>query len=151
MRPVVLFVSLVTKIMNSKIQDQTEKFHQRFPRDHRYVSKKSLDNLPKKSHSMTTAGRRGDQTQLSNLEDQVMEIFESVDENEDKATDAWEMHDWIVYVEGLVHKSILDDQWHNYGLDDKANITWADFASQVIMFFLNLPKYLYTIHSTTMF
>ena len=145
-----LFVSLVTKIMNSKIQDQTEKFHQRFPRDHRYVSKKSLDNLPKKSHSMTTAGRRGDQTQLSNLEDQVMEIFESVDENEDKATDAWEMHDWIVYVEGLVHKSILDDQWHNYGLDDKANITWADFASQVIMFFFK-STYLYTIHSTTMF
>ena len=128
-RPVVLFVSLVTKIMNSKIQDQTDKFHQRFPRDHRYVSKKSLEFLPKKSRS-ATAGR-GDQTQL-NLEDQVIEIFESVDENEDEATDAWEMHDWIVYVEGLVHKSILDEQWHNYGLDDKANITWADFAFQVI-------------------
>ena len=118
--------------MNSKIQDQTDKFHQRFPRDHRYVSKKSLEFLPKKSRS-ATAGR-GDQTQL-NLEDQVIEIFESVDENEDEATDAWEMHDWVVYVEGLVHKSILDEQWHNYGLDDKANITWADFAFQVIDYF----------------
>ena len=54
-----------------------------------------------------------------------------MDENGNHATDPWEMHDWIIYVESLVHKSILDEQWHTLGLDDWNNITWPDFAFQV--------------------
>ena len=62
---------------------------------------------------------------------QIHEIFDSVDENGDKATDPWELHDWMIYVESLAHKYVLDEQWHNLGLDDWDNITWSDYSFQV--------------------
>ena len=112
----------VQKIVNRQFKQKSDEFRKRYPRDHRYVSKNWLKFSPKPS-KMVSDQPKTDQ--------QIHEIFDSVDENGDKATDPWELHDWMVYVESLAHKYVLDEQWHNLGLDDWDNITWSDYSFQV--------------------
>jgi len=71
------------------------------------------------------------QADMPDDEVKVAEIFESVDENDNEVADPWELHDWMLYVESLVHKHILDEQWHGLGQNDYDNLTWPDYVFAV--------------------
>ena len=114
----------VSRVINNKILAENREFLQRFPRDHRYVSKKMLAFFPQPLE-LTKLSDRPDN------DDKASEIFYSVDENHDGSTDPWELHDWMLFVESHVHKHILDQQWHTLGQAENANLTWPDFVFKV--------------------
>lgn len=103
-------------------------FRSRYPRDHRYVSKKMLSFMPL---ALKTASKT-----LSD-EQKVQKIFNSVDENGNESLDPWEMHDWMIYVESNVQKSVCDKQWHDLNRAENDNITWPDFVFKVSSICLN--------------
>ena len=118
----------VTQVIQAKIKKENQEFLQRFPRDHRYVSKKKLAFFPQPLEL----------TRMSDMpdeEEKALEIFNSVDENHDGSADPWELHDWMLFVESHVHKHILDQQWHSLGQAENANLSWPDYVFQVLKSF----------------
>ena len=66
---------------------------------------------PPNSHAIVIAAGPLDWFPYLDLgEDQkVQEIVYSLDEDNDGAADPWELHDWIVWVEKIVHRHSIDD------------------------------------------
>ena len=63
-------------------------------------------------------------------EDQkVREIVYSLDEDNDGAADPWELHDWIVWVEKIVHRHVLNEQWQDLGGNNQSakTLSWGDY------------------------
>jgi len=124
-------VAKIDQIFSGKKQANEEAFRKRFPRDHRYVSQKTLSFAPKPALLRSDIGSGGSaELPLVVLEDEdkIQEIFDSVDENHDEVADPWEMHDWMLYVETHVQKFGLDEQWYTLGQNDMDNITWPDYV-----------------------
>ena len=62
----------------------------------------------------------------------VREIVYSLDEDNDGAADPWELHDWIVWVEKIVHRHVLNEQWEelrlgNNNQSDARTLSWGDY------------------------
>ena len=60
----------------------------------------------------------------------VQEIVYSLDEDNDGAADPWELHDWIVWVEKIVHRHVLNEQWEDLGGGNNRsarNLSWGDY------------------------
>ena len=59
----------------------------------------------------------------------VQEIVYSLDEDNDGAADPWELHDWIVWVEKIVHRHVLNEQWEDLGGNNQSanTLSWGDY------------------------
>ena len=63
----------------------------------------------------------------------MREIVYSLDEDNDGAADPWELHDWIVWVEKIVHRHVLNEQWEelqqsgNNSQSDAKTLSWGDY------------------------
>ena len=56
----------------------------------------------------------------------------SLDEDNDGAADPWELHDWIVWVEKLVYRHVLNEQWETLnggGINNQSAKTlgWGEY------------------------
>ena len=63
--------------------------------------------------------------------DKVLELFQTVDENNNESADPWELHDWMLYVESHAHKMRIDTEWHQLNQRENDNLTWPDYVFQV--------------------
>lgn len=64
----------------------------------------------------------------------MKEILYSLDDDNDGAADPWELHDWIVWVEKIVHRHVLDEQWSELGMGVESNrtvLSWGDYQALV--------------------
>ena len=61
----------------------------------------------------------------------VREVVYSLDEDNDGAADPWELHDWIVWAEKIVHRHVLNEQWEELQLgnnqSDAKTLSWGDY------------------------
>ena len=61
----------------------------------------------------------------------MREIVYSLDEDNDGAADPWELHDWIVWVEKLVYRHVLNEQWEDLagGADNQTakTLDWGEY------------------------
>ena len=63
----------------------------------------------------------------------MREIVYSLDEDNDGAADPWELHDWIVWVEKIVHRHVLNEQWEElqqgggHNQSNAKTLSWGDY------------------------
>ena len=64
----------------------------------------------------------------------MREIVYSLDEDNDGAADPWELHDWIVWVEKIVHRHVLNEQWEDLGGNNQSakTLSWGDYQVSLI-------------------
>ena len=107
--------------MQDKILATETDFLQRFPRDHRHIER----HLPRPIRNAV----KGKVPKTD--DDKIEELFVSLDENDNKLADPWELHDWMLYVEKIFRKHVLDKQWTGLDQFESANLTWPDYYFKV--------------------
>ena len=111
---------LLAMEMADKVARNNHDFARRFPRD-RYT-RNIVRNLPRPSRQVAESAAR-----LSNT-DKVREILATLDEDADGVADPWELFNWMVWVEKIVHRHLMNEQWAELGRNETVKtISWPDY------------------------
>lgn len=56
----------------------------------------------------------------------------AIDSDSDGAADPWELHEWMVWVQNIVYRHALEDQWQAFGRNDTVTVlSWSEYQAMV--------------------
>ena len=107
-------------------------FNRRYPRDGSVPRRRYV---PRRRKSSGIAHYLGDDpsTALTDRE-KVEEIIYSLDEDEDEQASPWELHNWMIWVETIFHKHVVEEQWEDlmgYIKNETVSISWSEYQAKV--------------------
>lgn len=114
------------KAVQSKLESSDKRFNERFPRDYRKTATRNLRRFlprPLKSANLKDLNL--------NNEEKIDEILTSLDVDGDEAAGPWELYDWMLYVEKIVHRHVVDEQWKGLGQQEEDVLKWPDYVMQL--------------------
>ena len=98
------------KSLRKKIETAERKFAERYPRDHASSALKQIFQfVPRPLQKVGIS-----ETRESSARDKISEIIFSLDLDGNGSANAWELHDWMLWVEKRVHQHVVEDQVRHF-------------------------------------
>ena len=98
------------KSLRKKIETAERKFAERYPRDHASSALKQIFQfVPRPLQKVGIS-----ETRELSARDKISEIIFSLDLDGNGSANAWELHDWMLWVEKRVHQHVVEDQVRHF-------------------------------------